>query len=202
MKRLKNKETGKVGELIVVETSYMVRTRDEETGLTELTGYNRLADVLNHWEDAPEEINSIYPINPWDETVMIKELPSGLRIADIDYYEFDEDGKLKTEFTWYEAMEIEKKTNGRWRVPTPKELNQIALDIGCNDEGIFDGELLADNLGVREKFDEFGYMEYWSRALYSGTYSRALYFYSARLYPTGYSNRGSGFAVRCVASES
>lgn len=135
----------------------------------------------------------------WIDEVKIQELPSGLKIADRDYYEIDEDGEKKTEFTWDEAMEIEKKTGGKWRLPTPKELNQMAVDLGYDDDGVFDGKLFAKNLGIEERFKKDGYGNYWSLRSASTTYSNGLYFYNTYLNPQNNNTRGYGFAVRCVA---
>lgn len=195
--KLKNKKTGKIVTFDHIGLNNDVDrsdgTDDDVFFALKEDRFYSLAELCERFEDAPEEIKS------WEEVVQIKELPSGLKIADRDYYEVLPDGTKKTEFTWDEAMEIEKRTNGKWRAPSSKELNQIAIDLGYSDEGDFDGKLLADNLGIREKFDEEGYMDYWSRTLSSTTYSRYLLFRSTRLNPTVYTNKGYGFAVRCVA---
>ena len=130
----------------------------------------------------------------WAREVKIRELSSGLKIADRDYYEIDEDGEKKTVFTWDEAME-RFKDDPDWRLPTPKELNQIALGLGYTDEGVFDGELFAKNLGYED--EDSG--SFWSSYASSTATSRYLSFDGGCLYPHFYSNKGSGFAVRCVA---
>lgn len=100
----------------------------------------------------------------WADEVKVRELPSGLKIADLNYYEIDEEGQKKTEFTWNEAME-RFKDDPDWRLPTPKELNQMALDLGYDDEGTFDGALFAGNLGDSSLEDYTGNCHssnYWS----------------------------------------
>lgn len=152
--------------------------------------YKTLKEFLENYEDAPEVSKT------WAEEVAVRELPSGLKIADIDYYEINEAGEKKTKFTWDEAME-RFKDDPNWRLPTPKELNQMVLDLGYNDEGVFKGELFAKNLG--HEGEDFGY--YGSSADYSSISSSVLYFY-----PTGINLqydrlKSCGLAIRCVRRE-
>ena len=133
-------------------------------------------------------------LNIWAEKVAYIELDSGLKIADRDYYEIDEDGEKKTKFTWNEAME-RFKDDPNWRLPTPKELNQIALELGYTDEGVFDGELFAKNLGYED--EDSG--RFWSSYASSTTGARYFNFYGRSLYPQLNYGKGYGFAVRCVA---
>lgn len=154
--------------------------------------YDNLKTFADDWEDYEEQ-------KDWIDEVKVQELPSGLKIADRDYYEFDGGGEKKTEFDWDEAMEIEQKTNGKWRLPTPKELNQIALDLGYNKEGVFEGKLFAKNLGIKKQFEKVGYGNYWSLRSYDTMTSSSLYFGSSGLSPQSYGARDCGFAVRCVS---
>lgn len=154
--------------------------------------YDNLKTFANDWEDYEEQ-------KDWIDEVKVQEFPSGLKIADRDYFEIGENGEKKTEFTWDEAMEIEKKTGGKWRLPTPKELNQIAMDLGYNEDGVFEGKLFAKNLGIEKRFEEVGHCYYWSLRSGNTSSSGYLFFYSASLIPQYYSNRGNRFAVRCVA---
>ena len=195
--KLKNRKTGeipaKIETITLIQWSgkiMMVYIRED--GERILGYYDTLADFNEDWEDYEEE-------KSWIDEVKVQELPSGLKIADRDYYEFDEDGMKKTEFTWDEAMEIEKKTNGKWRLPTPKELNQMAIDLGYNDNGVFEGRLFAKNLGIEDRFEGDVRSDYWSLRSASTTYSYGLNFNDTDLNPQNYNNRGYGFAVRCVA---
>lgn len=122
-----------------------------------------------------------------------------IRIADRDYYEILPDGTKKTEFTWDEAMEIEKKTNGKWRVPTVPEWFAICTAFGRSEDGTdVDPQVLKKNLNLATDEDDYGY--YWSAASYSTTNSYSLLFNSSSLNPRDNYNKGAGFAVRCVAS--
>jgi len=112
---LKDKKTGgNVNVKITFETEYT----DEIEAKTYKGKPLTLKLLAECFEDVPEEIKS------WEEVMQIKELPSGLKIADQDYYEILPGGTKKTKFTWDEAMEIERKTNGKWRVPSSKELKR------------------------------------------------------------------------------
>lgn len=186
--KLRNKKTG---EIVQFNGSIW---RENNPGFL-LDSYDSLQAFLEEYEDAPEEVKT------WAEEVKIRELSSGLKIADRDYYEIDEDGEKKTEFTWDEAME-RFKDDPDWRLPTPKELNQMVLELGYTDEGVFDGELFAKNLGedslkAYRKNSEVGY--FWSSYASSAAGSRGLSFGGRYLYPQCNSSKGYGFAVRCVA---
>ena len=121
-------------------------------------------------------------------------------IANIDYYEILPDGTKKTEFTWDEAMEIEKKTHGKWRVPTVPEWFAICAAFGRSEDGVdVDPKILRKTLGLATDEDGYGY--YWSAASNSTTNSYNLYFNSTGLAPRYDFSKGSGFAVRCVAGK-
>ncbi|MBQ6396212.1 DUF1566 domain-containing protein [Candidatus Saccharibacteria bacterium] len=186
--KLRNKKTG---EIVQFNGSIW---RENNPGFL-LDSYDSLQAFLEEYEDVPEEVKS------WAEEVKVRELPSGLKIADLNYYEIDEDGDKKTEFTWDEAME-RFKDDPDWRLPTPKELNQMVLDLGYNDEGVFEGELFAKNLGEDslKAFKENGsYGLYWSSTPDCSVDARGLSFYSTYVYPQSYSYKPNGFTVRCVA---
>ena len=122
-----------------------------------------------------------------------------IEIADRDYYEILPDGTKKTRFTWDEAMEIEKKTHGKWRVPTVPEWFAICAAFGRSEDGTdVDPQVLKKNLNLAT--DEDGYGNYWSAATYGTSSSRYLYFNASNLNPRGGDTKGYGFAVRCVAS--
>ena len=80
-------------------------------------------------------------------------------LAAEDYYEIQEDGTKKTEFTWDEAMEIEKKTNGKWRLPTIFEWDKLVAEFGG-----YLGELARDAFvnGLNLTEDEYGEGHYWT----------------------------------------
>ena len=130
---------------------------------------------------------------PWNQMEYIK-------VADIDYYEILPDGTKKTKFTWDEAMEIEKKTHGKWRVPTVPEWFAICAAFGRSEDGTdVDPQILKDNLGLAIDEDGVGY--YWSAATYHTDTSRCLLFYGSSLYPRSGYCKGFSFTVRCVAGE-
>jgi hypothetical protein len=80
-------------------------------------------------------------------------------LAAEDYYEILEDGTKKTKFTWDEAMEIEKKTNGKWRLPTIFEWDRLVAEFGDKD-GELDRDTFVKELDLTE--DEDGYGNYWA----------------------------------------
>ena len=134
----------------------------------------------------------------WSGNVATKELDCGLTIAMEDYYEIDGDGNKKTEFTYDEAMEIEKKTGGKWRLPTMAEWAQICDELGVKDH-ILDRDKVVKTLNLTEDSDGFGY--YWSSTLQSGSNAYYLCFNSSDLSPAYRNSRGNGFSVRCVLAK-
>lgn len=166
------------------------------------TRFNSLAELCERFEDAPEDIKPFEEVAkvrsemiaaPWNQMEYIK-------VADIDYYEILPDGTKKTKFTWDEAMEIEKKTHGKWRVPTVPEIFAICAAFGRSDDGTdVNPQILKDNLGLA--IDEDGVGDYWSAAASTINSSRYLDFYGSCLYPRYGGSKGYGFAVRCVAGE-
>ena len=166
------------------------------------TGYT-LKELVAKYEDIPtvEEIYENY--DAWAKEVKVRELPSGLKIADRNYYEIDEDGEKKTKFSWDEAMERFKE-DSNWRLPTPEELNRMVLDLGYTGEHVFDGELFAKNLGKDslEQYEKAGYGHYWSSTPWSNYYSSySLGFNSISVDPQDYRYKSSDFTVRCVRRE-
>lgn len=125
------------------------------------------------------------------------EFTGWISVADQDYYEILPDGTKKTEFTWDEAVEIEKKTHGKWRVPTQAEWFAIAAAFGADKDGMVTGEMLAKNLNLTTDGD--GYGHFWSSTPGSNTHARRLAFTSTYVYPQNNSNKVHGFTVRCVA---
>ena len=159
-----------------------------------------LKELAEKYEDIPTVEESYKNYDDWAKEVAYIELDSGLRIADINYYEIDKNGDKKTEFTWDEAME-RFKDDPNWRLPTPKELNQMVVELGYTDEGVFDGELFAKNLGedsleTYKENDNYG--NYWSSTPYSSYGAYDLYFNSIYVTPQDGNNKANGFTVRCV----
>lgn len=124
-------------------------------------------------------------------------LDCGLKIAMEDYFEIDENGKKKTMFTFDEALEIEKKTNGKWRVPTAKEWLQIVIELGTTGYGDLDNDKFVKGLNLSE--DEDGFGRYWSSTVRYGSSAYSLRFGSGYLSPAYVNNRYYGRSVRCVA---
>ena len=158
-----------------------------------------MEDVEKHWSE----------IKPFEEVAkaeyrldfsVVGSPTKTIEVADIDYYEILPDGTKKTEFTWDEAMEIEKKTHGKWRVPTVPEIFAICAAFGRSEDGTdVDPQVLKETLGLTTDEDGGGY--YWSAATYSTNLSRYLSFNASYLYPRNGNSKGYGFAVRCVAAQ-
>lgn len=149
---------------------------------------------------------------PFEEVAIVKETitlgigkhedykENQIEIADIDYYEILPDGTKKTKFTWDEAMEIEKKTNGKWRLPTAAEWTAIVAAFGCDGEGDFNGELFVKRLNLTiDENDSYG--NFWSSTAYSQPYARLLHFNGSYVHPQHYSTRVRSFTVRLVKGE-
>ena len=128
----------------------------------------------------------------WGEDVEVKKLNCGIEIAMEDYWEFDENGEKKTEFTFDEALEIEGKTNGKWRVPTIAEWMQIVLELAPD----LDRDRFVAALGLTE--DENGFGRYWSSTVNSADYGYNLGYGSSELFPAYRSSRVVGWSVRLI----
>lgn len=137
----------------------------------------------------------IEPVQSWGEGVKTKKLKCGLEIALEDYYEIDEEGNKKIEFTYNEAAEIKKKTNGKWRVPTMVEWAQICDELGVKNNEVDKGALVK---ALQLTVNEMGYGSYWSRTAYSAQNGYALNVNTTGVNPANLSNKYYGFAVRCV----
>lgn len=120
-----------------------------------------------------------------------------LHIADQDYYEILPDGTKKTKFTWDEAMEIPKKTNGKWRLPTVQEWFAICTAFGKDENGEISGKALVENLNLTIDGDCSG--NFWSSDAGSTEYAHHLYFRSTSVAPQDIDSKVECFAVRCVA---
>lgn len=192
--RLKDKLTGEIVE--VADNGF-------------LANFDSLKELNKKYEDAPEELKPFEEVAKVGHVLKIgagqvdwvadDDSVKTLKVSDRDYYEILPDGTKKTEFTWDEAMEIEKKTHGKWRVPTVPEWFAICAAFGRTEDGKdVDPQVLREKLGLSA--DEAGYGYYWSAATYSTSNSRGLSFRASRLSPRTGHYKGYGFAVRCVAS--
>lgn len=122
----------------------------------------------------------------------IKSESTGLIIAPEDV---GIDGE--TEFTWDEAMALEKegKIPEGWRLPTRHEWIMIIEEFGQDDDGSISGGELEEKLNL----DFFGDgSAYWSSTTANST-SQAyhLRFYSSDAYMNS-SGKNYGYSVRCV----
>lgn len=135
----------------------------------------------------------------WGEDVKTKKLDCGLEITMEDYHEIDEDGSKKTEFTFDEALKIEKKTGGKWRMPTIKEWLQIVLELGTTEDGSFDRDKFVKELNLTEDKDGYGF--YWSSTVSSSGLAYYLSYNSSVLYPAYRRIRYRGRSVRLVKGD-
>lgn len=134
----------------------------------------------------------------WGNDIKCLELKCGLKIAMEDYWEIDENGKKKTVFTQGEAIAIEEKTNGKWRIPTMAEWAQIVEELGMKD-GNVDRDTFVGALNLTEDGGGWGF--YWSSTVATpGTYGYSLDFGSGGVWPASQYYRGYGGSVRCVVN--
>lgn len=122
-------------------------------------------------------------------------LNCGITVALNDYWEIDENGNEKTEFTFDEALEIEKKTNGQWRVPTVSEWCQICGEISTT--------LNRDEIvqKLRLAVDEYGNGYYWSGTVNCSILGYGVYFDSGSVYPAYRGGRDGGWPVRLIKGD-
>lgn len=182
--KLKDKQTGEIDE-------YLFSNKRGDTNGVELNKGDDINDpILKPFENVAE-VRYAFDIGIAGDPLKT------IKIADRDYYEILPDGTKKTKFTWDEAMEIEKKTHGKWRVPTQAEWFAIAAAFGTDNEGEVTGKTLVKNLNLTT--DEGGYGNYWSSTPYAATSSRGFGFRSTSVYPQDGSCKTYGCTVRCVA---
>lgn len=134
----------------------------------------------------------------WGEGVEWVELKCGLKIAKEDYWEVDADGKKKTEFTQEEAIAIEEKTDGKYRIPTMSEWAMIAEEMK-DDDGCTSRDKLVKELELTE--DEDGWGSYWSSTVSATNYGYTLGFTASTIRPADNYSRLGGFPVRCVVGK-
>ena len=184
--KLMNKNTGDVSEKIEV------RFYDSRTKEKVWVQYDSIAELSKDWEDYEE----LEKAETWDCDDVLQ-LKCGLTIALEDYYELDADGNKKGEFTLDEALEIEKKTGGKWRVPTQYEWMMVLLELGYSDKKELNPKLFLDSLHAGS------YGRWWSSTSHSSltNYAWDLNANTSSVYPADYNYRYYGNSVRCVRGE-
>jgi len=127
----------------------------------------------------------------------IKSETTGLIIAPEDV---EIDGK--TEFTWDEAMALEKegKIPEGWRLPTRHEWVLIAEEFGQNENDELRGDVLGSKLNLKKNSNGDYFGNYWSSTAYSSATGAYVLGYSTTVvYPQDYNGKYFGYNVRCVA---
>ena len=158
---------------------------------------NEIGDLANEILGEPPRKEIKEETETWEPGGIIRTSIGDL--ANEDYYEIQEDGTKKTEFTWDEAMEIEKKTNGKWRLPTIFEWDKLVAEFGDKD-GVLDRDTFVKELELTE--DGYGYGGYWASTRYSSAnYAYYLNFGSLYVLRSGYGYRYHGRSVRLVRGE-
>ena len=199
---LKDKQTGKVDEYRFCQKV----GNGDIVGLTvgnDLDNpifFNSLRELCERFEDALERPFEEV-VKPLGDIQIASQLDGEsalgvIQIADRDYYEILPDGTKKTKFTWHEAMEIEKKTNGKWRVPTQAEWFAICAAFGRDEDEKITGEMLIKNLNLTT--EEGGCGAFWSSSVSGTAHVRYLDFSPTSVYPQNTSNKVFCFTVRCV----
>ncbi len=127
----------------------------------------------------------------------IKSETTGLIIAPEDV---EIDGK--TEFTWDEAVALERegKIPEGWRLPTRHEWVLIAEEFGQDDNGELNEYRLSKALELVH-CDDTSYGYYWSASPYTSSSNSAygLSFSSSSVNPQYSNTKYYGFSVRCVS---
>lgn len=193
--KLKNKKTREIGEITAYDSDKGIFCVSPQ-GHSNVYYYS-LADLCKEWEDVPEEEKWEPEDIAWSESLNIE-------IAANDYWE-DNEHEKKTHFTWDEAMEIEKKLNNGWRLPTRHEWVMLAEDSGQDKNGKLSSEKLEKNLNLKKN----GYYDgiyglvgpdgyYWSSTAYSATDAYNVYFTASNVNPQDSNYKSYGFSVRLV----
>lgn len=193
--KLRRKQDGKIYEVELHTSRTHGIVIDADCYLS-FGSYDTLHELLDEWEevsgttiDEPET-----PTNWATEQHITSKLNCGLEIALDDYWEIDENGDKKTEFALDEALEIEEKTGGKWRVPKMSEWATICEKIS----EMPDRDIIVNTL--RLTADEDGYGNYWSGTAYSSNLGYCLVFDSDSVYFAG-RNRNFGRSVRLVRGD-
>lgn len=167
-----------------------------------------IREVLAEGTDEVKGAISVSEVEPWDAGVI--ETECGLEVADKDYYEVLKDGTKKTHFTWDEAMEIELKTGGKWRLPTAMQWMKLVCEFCDTGEGKPDPNELVEQLGLglhgwqdldRDKTGTGAYGCYWSSTAGTASSAYNLDFSSSNVNPQYGNDRGFGLSVRLIKAE-
>lgn len=174
-KLLKDLPAFKAGDIFVLKKDGLYLERSRVMAYHKQT-LKKFPNILTDWFVIEEEEKGKF----WSRL-------AGVWVAPANYVE-----EYKDEFTWNEAMAIEKKLNSGWRLPTINELNLIAIEFGGKD-GDIDAELLSQTL---PRQGSYGF--YWSRTAYNSSYAYYLVFSSSNTSPRNYYDKNDAFAVRLV----
>ena len=186
----------------IMSESPMKALREETAELVEqlVAIAKRLHEIYSQ-DDCPDGATE----EGWeDDPIEIPEL--GLKITSKDYYEILPYGTKKEHFTWDEAMEIENKTDGKWRLPTAEEMVKICFALG-EWNGDLDRNTLVKALKLEQKgwADEDGVIQavgeegnWWTSTEFRASYSRNLYTGITDVNPQYFNDKGLGFSVRLV----
>lgn len=166
---LKNKKTGEI-----VDITMPIKNSDGGN-----ISSNSLAELNAEWEDA----------SGW-EVGSIKSKLAKIEVASQDYYE-----DKKTEFTWDEAMAIEKKLSDGWRLPTRSEWCLLCEEFGQDENGELDPKELNKNLNMKPSG---GIGLWWSSTELSGIDAYDLAVYTSSIYPQNNNLKGNPLALRFV----
>lgn len=160
-----------------------------------------LADHL--LRELAEKIQQITndPLTKNDFGVIATSKLAGVEIAERDYCEGD-----KKYFTFDEAIEIEKKLNNGWRLPTRKEWTLICEEFACDDKCKLSAKLLIDKLGLGLNGNYASNLNdsgadggYWSSTINGSSYGYDLLLLSGNgVLSQDYSSKYNGYSIRLV----
>lgn len=178
--KLRRKQDGKIYEVDFYTSRTYGIIVDTDRCLS-FGSYDTLHEFLDEWEEVSgTTIDEPETATNWAiEQHKTLKLDCGLEIALEDYWEIDENGNKKTEFTFDEAREIEKKTGGEWRVPKMSEWAAICEEISET----LDRDIIVNTLELT--IDEYGGGNYWSSSkIANSRYAYYLDYGSLILNPT------------------
>ena len=152
-----------------------------------------IVEIIKTVLKKPEELHweSTKATPTWQpEATLNLEYDGGTKVAMNPYWEIDENVGIKTEFTWREVQEINKKLPEGWRVATRHDFAMILEEIGRNEKDNFDGTL-ADKTGWSGGF--------WSSTSYGSAGAWGMGVGSSRaLVSLGY--KTGSYGVVCIGS--
>lgn len=137
-----------------------------------------------HWESTKAT-----PTWRPEETLNL-EYDGGTKVALNPYWEIDENGEKKTEFTWDEVQKINEKLPDGWRVATRHDFTVTLEEIGRNENDNLDGTL-ADKTGWSGDF--------WSSTEYDSSNAWDMFVNSSLAFVSFNFKTGSSNVV-CVGS--